>query len=144
MIKLERCALSDADDIHALEIEYMSRPWSLENIVSAIKSENTAMFKATEDNRLVGFGGVDIVGGAEASITDIVVALGYRRKGVASAILSAIIAECRKKHAETVWLEVWEGNLPAVALYEKFGFTTGYRRKNYYPEGDAIVMTLKP
>ena len=61
MIKAERCVLSDADEIRALECECMSRPWSFENIVSALESENTAMFKVTSDGRLAGFGGVDIV-----------------------------------------------------------------------------------
>ncbi len=144
MIKAEKCVLSDADEIRALECECMSRPWSFENIVSALESENTAMFKVTSDGKLAGFGGVDIVEGAEASVTDVVVRSDCRRKGVASAILAAIISESRAKKVETVLLEVWEGNLPARALYEKFGFSLSYRRKNYYAEGDALVMTLKP
>ena len=144
MIKVERCVLKDAEKIRALECEYMSRPWSMENITAALKSESGAMFKAIRNGKLVGFGGVDIVEGAEASVTDVVVESGSRRMGVASAILDALMAESRSKKVETVLIEVWEGNLPAKALYEKFGFSESYRRKNYYAEGDAIVMTLKP
>jgi len=39
---------------------------------------------------------------------------------------------------------VRESNAPAIALYEKLGFTTVGRRKNYYekPREDAILMTI--
>ena len=40
-------------------------------------------------------------------------------------------------------LEVNEENLPAIHLYEKFGFEYLGVRKNYYQDKIAIIMTKK-
>ena len=41
-----------------------------------------------------------------------------------------------------IFLEVRAGNVPAVGLYDSFGFREIDRRKNYYrnPDEDALVM----
>ena len=43
-----------------------------------------------------------------------------------------------------VHLEVRQSNIPAVALYERFGFSVDGIRKNYYknPTENAVLMTL--
>jgi ribosomal-protein-alanine N-acetyltransferase len=45
---------------------------------------------------------------------------------------------------DAAWLEVRAGNAAAIALYERFGFTTVGRRPGYYADGeDALVMCLR-
>lgn len=47
---------------------------------------------------------------------------------------------------EEIWLEVHEGNLPAIRFYERQGFVNVSRRSNYYPDGKAALnynLTLK-
>ena len=80
----------------------------------------------------------------EGNLDNIAVARPARRNGVADALLSALTGFGRE-HLACLMLEVRASNAPAIALYEKHGFTAAGRRKNYYdaPCEDAILMTLE-
>ncbi|MEO7032221.1 MAG: ribosomal protein S18-alanine N-acetyltransferase [Polyangiaceae bacterium] len=71
-----------------------------------------------------------------------------RRRGLARALLVALLAHARGQQARLILLEVRRSNLAAIALYESFGFeTTGVRRGYYSDTGeDALEMriTLDP
>lgn len=70
---------------------------------------------------------------------------GYRRQGLAEALLTLAIAQVRDEGSEAIFLEVRESNLSAITLYDKLGFKTVGLRKAYYPtqEGhreSAVLM----
>lgn len=48
---------------------------------------------------------------------------GFHGRGVAHALMEAVLAEARARSAETLWLGVWERNARAVSFYAKHGFT---------------------
>jgi ribosomal-protein-alanine N-acetyltransferase len=77
---------------------------------------------------------------AEREILNVAVAPGYRRRGIATALLRSDLA----RHA-VHFLEVRESNAPALALYRKLGFVEIGRRPQYYdrPVETAIVMKMK-
>jgi ribosomal-protein-alanine N-acetyltransferase len=54
-----------------------------------------------------------------------------RRRGIGGAVLRAVIAEARARHAERIHLEVRSGN-DAVELYRREGFAKVGERHNYY------------
>jgi RimJ/RimL family protein N-acetyltransferase len=75
------------------------------------------------------------------------VAAGWRGRGVGSALLRAGIDWARRAGAHKVALQVWPHNQAAVALYEKFGFQREGRLRRHYRRRsgelwDAIVMGL--
>lgn len=75
------------------------------------------------------------------------VADGWRSKGVGSALLEAGIAWARARGAHKVALEVWPHNERAIGLYETYGFEReGVLRRHYRRSSgelwDAIVMGL--
>jgi ribosomal-protein-alanine N-acetyltransferase len=82
----------------------------------------------------------------EAEILTLAVAPKYRRRGVASALLSTHLAALAAAGAKkALFLEVEAGNDAALALYAHFGFYPVGDRKAYYRKGDgqaaaAIVM----
>ena len=80
----------------------------------------------------------------EGTLEKIAVAPAFRRQGVAEAILGAYL-RFGAAHLAFLTLEVRAGNAPAIALYEKMGFQTVGRRKNYYRElhEDALLMTVE-
>lgn len=45
-----------------------------------------------------------------------------RRKGTGSALMTGLLHAAEKQAAQTLWLEVIKGNLPAHNLFHKFGF----------------------
>ena len=96
-----------------------------------------------EDGTVLGYGEVRAVLD-EGTLEKIAVAPAFRRQGVAEAILGAYI-RFGQAHLAFLTLEVRESNAPAIALYEKLGFQTVGRRKNYYREEheDALLMTVE-
>jgi ribosomal protein S18 acetylase RimI-like enzyme len=61
-------------------------------------------------------------GGRLATITDFYLEPGFRRRGLGSATLEFVSDECRALGVRALELQVEEANLPAQALYRKFGF----------------------
>jgi ribosomal-protein-alanine N-acetyltransferase len=65
-----------------------------------------------------------------------------RRRGIAVHLLEHVIRRSRAAGLMSIWLEVRLSNAPAIALYERFGFSACGRRSAYYPDGeDALIMT---
>jgi len=52
------------------------------------------------------------------------------------------VEQLKKQGSQCLTLEVRASNMPAIALYEKLGFTQIGRRKNYYrnPKEDALIL----
>ncbi len=74
----------------------------------------------------------------EAEILMVAVDPAQRRTGVASALLKALMASARQRRHATLFLEVRDGNLPALNLYTRHGFTITGRRRGYYNGGDGV------
>jgi ribosomal-protein-alanine N-acetyltransferase len=66
----------------------------------------------------------------------------YRRRGMATAVLTRAMDNGRKTHnTSECYLEVRVSNEPAVVLYENLGFSKVKRNYGYYMDGeDAWVM----
>jgi RimJ/RimL family protein N-acetyltransferase len=76
-----------------------------------------------------------------------VVAAGWRGRGVGSALLGEAVDRARGAGAHKLALQVWPHNAAAIALYERFGFQReGYLRRHYRRRSgelwDAVVMGL--
>jgi ribosomal-protein-alanine N-acetyltransferase len=80
----------------------------------------------------------------ELHVNNVAVRDEYRRQGIGSALLKAVLLEGGRIGARGAFLEVRAGNGPAQALYERCGFTITGRRRNYYsqPTEDALIMSL--
>lgn len=64
---------------------------------------------------------------------------GFRRQGVGRALLTAAIEWAPSAGIKRIELYVYARNTPAIALYEKHGFVTEGRRKNFIREGDTYL-----
>jgi ribosomal-protein-alanine N-acetyltransferase len=78
----------------------------------------------------------------ELHINNLAVVPASRRTGVATALLTFVLAEGRRLGAGRATLEVRRSNEAARLLYERFGFTTAGVRYRYYtnPVEDALVL----
>ena len=65
-----------------------------------------------------------------------------RNRGLGYRLLDYSVKTSRGKGLESLFLEVRSKNLPAIKLYEAYGFKRVGMRKGYYknPDDDAIVM----
>jgi diamine N-acetyltransferase len=64
-----------------------------------------------------------VVGAAPLELKRLYVARAWHGRGVAQALMNAVLDAARARGAKTLWLGVWERNARAVAFYEKIGFT---------------------
>lgn len=125
------------------QICFPADPWSETLYRAALDNPAVAVLLAQgEGGALLGYAVLSTVLD-EGNLDNIAVAPEARRNGVADALLSALTAFGRE-HLTCLMLEVRSSNAPAIALYEKHGFTAVGRRKNYYdaPREDAVLMTL--
>jgi len=77
--------------------------------------------------------------------TGIYVRADYQGLGVGTMLMEASKTLAMRLHLGRVWLSVFEGNSPALALYRKTGFEESGRVPGWLQEGyvDEIFMTLK-
>ena len=70
----------------------------------------------------------------------------YRRRGLGSALLRAVLAEAQLQGLNRIELEVYTSNQPAIALYQRFGFVReGIKRSARILDGqveDILCMAL--
>ena len=66
----------------------------------------------------------------------------YRRHGLAEKLVAELVTALKNAGNTCLTLEVRASNAPAIALYEKTGFSQIGLRKNYYrnPREDALIL----
>jgi len=81
----------------------------------------------------------------EVHVATFAVSPDWRRQGIAQRLLAHTLLDAARLGATKSYLEVRKGNLPARALYEKFGFVEVGIRKKYYQDNkeDAVMMNLE-
>ena len=142
---MELVKLTEAHIPQMVELEKLcfSMPWTADMIRSELNNPSCLYLAAVDGDTLVGYIGVQTVLD-EGYINNVAVRPKYRRRGIAAALISLLAEQAQAIGLAFMTLEVRESNAPAIALYEKLGFTTVGRRKNYYekPREDAILMTI--
>lgn len=132
---------SHAPLIAALEACTFSHPQSEKSLVEFFKSERNFAVVCLENRELVSYCTLTSVLD-EAQIINVATAVEYKRQGCAKAIFERIFEECMRKGIISISLEVREGNLPAISLYEDLGFSVAGKRKDFYtdPRENALIM----
>lgn len=129
------------DEIEKLfKEQFMQEAWSREQIQSSMLSPSTSFYGIFTDNQLICVASI-LQSIDDINLLDIATKNGYKQKGYAKFMLQFLLS--LKKDNQTFSLEVKSKNLPAIKLYESFGFKTLNIRKNYYKDGDnALCMFL--
>ena len=136
--KMQACHVTQ---IAELETICFSDPWSEKSIGSELENKLSFWLVAMEGDRVAGYVGSQTVLD-ETDMMNIAVHPDYRRKGIAEALVTALIARLREQGSTSLMLEVRASNEPARKLYEKMGFVQVGRRPNYYrnPKEDADIL----
>jgi ribosomal protein S18 acetylase RimI-like enzyme len=99
----------------------------LERSVSDIQRSDDRFFGARIDEQLIGVASIEPPRNQlPACISSMTVTLEYQRRGVARALMCALL---REAGANAVTVSTAARNEPALALYAGFGFTVSSRRK---------------
>ena len=116
-------------------------PWSEKSVASELDNKWALWLVAVEDDRVTGYIGsqtsID-----ETDVMNVAVHPDCRRRGIAEMLINALVAELKNRGSHALMLEVRASNAPAIALYEKLGFSQVGCRKNYYrnPKEDALIL----
>jgi putative acetyltransferase len=157
-IRVREATLDDVDAVVAVVVEVAGEgrwiateaPVDVERrrrrMVEDIEGEDAVVLVAEAGGELVGQLDLRL---ARYGVADLgmLVAAGWRRRGVGSALLAEAIERARKAGAHKLALQVWPHNTAALALYERFGFRReGYLTRHYRRRSgelwDAVVMGL--
>ena len=138
MIEIVRMKESHVAAVAELEKQNFSEPWPEIAVRSELTNKLSLWLVALDGETVVGYVGSQTVL-QEADMMNIAVAGTHRRRGIARLLVEELI---RQLDAYQLTLEVRASNAPAIALYEKLGFTQVGLRKNYYhkPKEDALIL----
>ena len=134
----------DLPQVIAIERRAFPTPWSLAMFVLELSKPSSICLAAAEEDgsrsgKLLGY----TICSRYADVwhvMNIAVDPPWRRRGIGSALLTALIE--RAGSSESYTLEVRPSNPGAIALYERFGFRTAGTRPRYYRDTgeDAVIM----
>lgn len=141
-IKITPMTLTDVNTIKNNLISDFDNFWTYQILKEELESENSSYLIARMDDEIIGFAGIKVVLD-EADIMNIVIKKNYRNQGVGTLLLENLISLAKRLNLKSLSLEVSEKNLPAIHLYQKFGFESLGVRKNYYQDKNGIIMTKK-
>ena len=139
---VRQAAAGDAEAIYDIERLCFPDPWSLSSLIDELTRNPRAFYVVAElDGQIAGYAGLWWVGD-EGHITNVAVRPGFRNRRVASGILQVMLDFTAGEGIKHHTLEVRRSNLPAIGLYEKFGFSVEGVRKGYYLNNgeDALIM----
>lgn len=131
----------DIETLARIEEASFSMPWSAEAFRELLARSYCTYLVALADGQVVGCCGYT-ESCHEADIDNVVVASEYRNRGIAQAMLAALLERGHKDGVEAYTLEVRVSNHAAIHLYEKFGFVSEGIRPRFYekPVEDANIM----
>ena len=130
-----------ADDLARLDAACFpeSERWSASAWADELRATDRLIGTRRLDDRLVAAATVQVVAGV-ADLHRILVAPDVRGRGIAADLLAEMLARAARR-ADRMLLEVRRDNVPARALYRRFGFAEIATRGSYYGPGvDALVM----
>jgi GNAT superfamily N-acetyltransferase len=125
-------------------------PWLLGDYQRRVDSKQIFPIVCEDELIREPVGSVDLFGSSAQVMqhsmgTGIYVRPDYQGLGVGTMLMLASKTLAMRLHLSRVWLSVFEGNSPALALYRKTGFEESGKVPGWLQEGyvDEIFMTLK-
>ena len=138
IMKMTQCHVSQ---IAELEKICFNDPWSENSIASELGNRLSHWLVVLDGEKVVGYVGSQTVLG-ETDMMNIAVHPDYRKQGIATELIEALIQVLKERGSHSLMLEVRESNDPAKELYLKMGFKLVGIRKNYYrnPKENALIL----
>ena len=132
---------ADAAAVAALDAAtFGADAWSPASVVFALRGAGREAVVAVAGDELVGYA-ITLRAGDLVDLHRIAVTTGWRRRGVARALLDDVLSSAGEAGAERMLLEVSADNAAAIGFYRQAGFVEIDRRRRYYQDGsDAVVM----
>lgn len=137
---------NDLEAVFELEQKCFKEAWKFSDLEYEFEKNPVNKFIVLEkDRNIIGF--IDfMITFNSATISQICVSEKYRKHGFGFRLLQEMEAMLPKEGediVENITLEVRESNVPAVSLYQKFGYEVVVKKPHYYPDGEDAVYMVK-
>ena len=143
-LQLRRMSENDLTDVMRIEQSAHVHPWTEGILKDCLRVGYLCRVLEEKDTKTIyGFSFLSF-GAGEAHVLNIAVDPKYQRQGYGRLLMQQLIEDAKTLEADTLLLEVRASNIPAIALYDDFGFNEIGIRKNYYPaqqgKEDALMF----
>ncbi len=138
---LAEASLRDTAAIAQLHGASFHRGWSDAEIERMLVDRHVLAHRASSGRSLAGFILSRMVTD-EAEILSVAVAAGWRGRGLSRRLLDLHLRRLAGLGTRAVFLEVEEGNQPALRLYRRAGFHQVGRREGYYQESRGAAALI--
>lgn len=151
MMPFEFRVMREDDLEQVLQTEHLSHliPWTRINFQDCIQSNYWNYVLVQKGSSQILGHCVVMPGFEEVHLLNITVHPQFRRQKIAISALNALEKTSLDRNIYKILLEVRQGNLAAITLYQQMGYQTIGSRKDYYPKSmldkialreDAVVM----
>ena len=135
---------ADLDAVCALDAQVFAAaahtPWTRAQFAQELGQPQRSWWVAHDQGTIIGYAGGQLAG-ADFEVTDVAIAVGHRRQGIASRLVARIAYDGQTFGASTISLEVEAENAAGLALYGSLGFARVGRRPGYYgPGADGLIL----
>ena len=140
---IRKASVDDLKQIYLIEKDvFINDHWTFEMVEKELKNLSSQTTWIIEESSVIlGYCMIRIFCN-EANITNMAIKSSRQREGLGSFLLGHVLNQLPIN--SSVFLEVKEGNLSAINLYQRLGFKVINLRRNYYKDGrTALIMHLK-
>lgn len=146
LLTLDSASLADLEAMARIEQELFSEesPWSLDVFRAELANPRNYYVTLRVAGQLQGYAGIALNGPTadpEWEVHTMALSPEQQGKGYARLLMDKLF-EPLQVIGGPVYLEVRDGNAPAVGLYESYGFEVTGRRKGYYQPSGADALTM--
>ena len=135
----------DIEAVHAIEAAVFEvDPWSAEQFWGELAQPTREYVVAEDSGVIIGYAGAYLLP-PDADVQTIAVSGAAQGRGVGRLLLEELITIAVRNKCSQLLLEVRSDNASALGMYERFGFESLSKRRDYYASGvDALIMRLRP
>jgi ribosomal-protein-alanine N-acetyltransferase len=135
----------DIEAVHAIEAAVFEvDPWSAEQFWGELAQPTREYVVAEDSGVIIGYAGAYLLP-PDADVQTIAVSGAAQGRGVGRLLLEELITIAVRNKCSQLLLEVRSDNASALGMYERFGFESISKRRDYYASGiDALIMRLRP
>lgn len=140
-VRLRDMSAADIAAVAAIERASYSVPWSVATFRGLVRRRDADAIVAEAAGAVVGYAVLWCVLD-QGELGNVAVAESWRGRSLGAQLVEEVLRRAAIRGVREVFLEVRPSNTVARRLYERFGFSSAGRRRNYYqePVEDALVL----
>lgn len=136
---IKKAEISDLTFLEEAESKCFADPWSVEMLEEEVNHSLSVFYILSYKSKQIGyFSYLHILD--EVHILNVAILPEYQGQGHANELMRTLISSALKLGCKAFTLEVRQGNIKAISLYEKFGFKLAGVRNGYYPDGENALI----